>query len=238
MVNDETVSGDSPAGEGGLGITHLDSALLLHSEKAATLLFVEAATAYTKDNAKNERSAVLFSPHGFNFYAALLLKKVKSIRMKAIAAEQLAFQDFLGAQWPRKKLSSLSVKPLFLSSISLFSHDSSERRGILAGRARGLIQRLVGVASKHFLPQKETVAMGKGKNRSRPPMTPAVSRRSEKRVWTKPGHPHFGLPSAIPMRKQSRKSRRRESSKMVTACNEPGCEKGVRSRKPRRAQDS
>lgn len=61
--NDEAVAGDSAGGTGGLGTTHFDRVLLLHSEKQNALLLLEAAAVHAKDNTKDKKpprcSAVL-----------------------------------------------------------------------------------------------------------------------------------------------------------------------------------
>lgn len=69
----------------------------------------------------------------------------------------------MSAQVPRTKTSSLSVRSMFLSTVSLFSHDPPDRREANAARAKDRFQRLAGMVSTHFLLLPEMVTLQKGK---------------------------------------------------------------------------
>lgn len=63
-VSEEGGAGESAGAKGGLDVTHLDSALLPHSEKD-DLFSIETATAHTKDDSKYRRTAAVFSSSAF-----------------------------------------------------------------------------------------------------------------------------------------------------------------------------
>lgn len=73
-VNDEAVAGESAAGKDKLGITHLESALVLHLENQDSLPVIKAGAVHAKLNTSDERTAALFCPRTCYLYVAALLK--------------------------------------------------------------------------------------------------------------------------------------------------------------------
>lgn len=129
----------------------------------------------------------------------------------------------------------MSVRAMFLSAISMFSQDSSDKRGTVAARAEGCPEVLADAVSTHFQPQRKVVTLGK-KNRSPPRMTSTDSRSLKRRVMTKPALLGSVLPPVTSSRERSRESGRGESFKRVTTVLEPGSEQEVRLKMPRSAQ--
>lgn len=215
-VNNEAAAGDSAARKSWLDITRLDSALLSESEKQDALLFMEATAARTKKSTKKKKAAAPFSAVAFYSYAATLLRKLKSVHKKAFAANDSTFEKPPSVHMLRTKTSSPSLKAAFLIALSLFSHDPSDRRPTLLACAKGRPQRLNGVVSTHFLPQREMVALKIRENRCLSSLTPTDSRRLEKCMSSKLGRFDSGLLPVTPPREQSLKCGRGVSSNTVT----------------------
>lgn len=98
------------------------------------------------------------------------------------------------------KTFSLSVEPMILNVMSLFSDDPSDQRKTLVAGAESRSQRLAGWLFRHFLPQKE-FALGERKNGSLRPMTLASSRRFKRRESPKSARLDFELPLTTALRK-------------------------------------
>lgn len=146
----------------------------------------------------------------------------------AFPAHKLTLEKFLSAQVQRTKTSSLSVKGIFLSTMSLSCDNPSDRRGTLPTRAEDGSQRLASVVPTHFLPQRGTKTMQRRKDRSSPPVIPTSSRCLEKRLLTKPASLESELQPATHSRKGRRKRCCGEGYTKVTAVIESGSEKEVR----------
>lgn len=57
---------------------------------------------------------------------------------------------FCSRRLDRQKISLLSLKEMYLNTLSLFSYDWADRKKTLAARAKALTQRAAGAATKHF----------------------------------------------------------------------------------------
>lgn len=147
--------------------------------------------------------------------------KAEKIHKKANLPREPTFKEFPIAQVPRTRTSSLSLKELLFSIVSLFSHDRLDKRRPLPSRAKGRSQRPVGMVSEHFLSQHRMVTLEKRKNGSSPPIVPTDFGRFKRRGSIKPARFDFGLPFATPSRKRSSRVGRGESSKKMTTVNAP-----------------
>lgn len=125
--SDEVADDDSAARKGEIGITLFGSALLFHSKKQNVLLFIEAAAVQTKDNPNEKKPAANLSSRSFNSYATVLLDKSEVAHKNDFRASESTFEKLLSAQMPRTKTPTLAVKVIFFSTMSLFSHDPSDR---------------------------------------------------------------------------------------------------------------
>lgn len=132
---------------------------------------------------------------------------------------------------------------VFLSTISPFSHDASERRETVAVCAEDRSQSLVGAVWTQFLPRPEMLMLGKKQKPSGDDSNQLS--QLKRRVQTKPARPHFGLPPARPdlglppatsSRKQSNKNCRGENFERVKTVTETGSEKVLRYERPLSAE--
>lgn len=120
-VNDEAAARSSAPRKVGLRIGHLESALLLPSEKQNPPLSVETAAVPTEDNTREKKHVVLLSC--VLFVCCPAPGQDKKRPQEAFAANESIFEKFLSSQMPRTKSSSLSVETMFLSIMSLLSVD-------------------------------------------------------------------------------------------------------------------
>lgn len=127
-VNHEAAAGDSAGSKDGLGIRHVSSALLLQAEKQASLRFIGIAAVHTNDDTKDKNTAALFSSRALFFIVAALLEELKTVYKKTVPVNASRSEEHLYAQLIRTEVSSLSVRVVFLNSISLLADDPSDTK--------------------------------------------------------------------------------------------------------------
>lgn len=172
----------------------------------------------------------------FSYSSAVsLLGKVQDVPEKASPASESTFEKSLSAQVPRTKISSLSVRAIFLSIMNLFFQEPSDRRRPLSARAKDRSQRFFGMVSRPFLSQRKMVLLGKRKDREPSPMTRTDSRRLRKSVSSKLAHFECRLAHATSPYKPSCESGRKASFYSLMSASKPGGEKEARLEKPRPA---
>lgn len=64
-VSKESAASDNGVGNDGLGVTHFENALHLHSEERDALLFIKTAANRKMNSTKQKRAAVLLGPRTF-----------------------------------------------------------------------------------------------------------------------------------------------------------------------------
>lgn len=205
-VNDEAAANDSAAEKDGPGIMRLDSALLFRSEGQDAPLLIKAAAAHRNNNTKEKRTDALFSPRSLCSFAAVLLGKLKTFHKKIFPASESTFDKLLLAQVSWTKTSLLSVKVMFLITMSLFSQSLLESSETLAACAKGHFQRLVDVGSRLFLLRQKTVTIRPRTNRSLLMMTTTYCRGLKRLVAFKRARRECELPLATSPRKQIKKA--------------------------------
>lgn len=115
-INEEADAANG-SGEGALRTPHQYNATVFISEEQYVLLFIEAAAAQTK----KKRHGQPFSGHVFYSYAEALLEKLQMVRQSSVQVKTSSFDEYLSTEIPQTKSFLLSVKNMFVNTMSLFS---------------------------------------------------------------------------------------------------------------------
>lgn len=134
----------------------------------------------TRETTRKTKKAALFILRALYSDAAALLENLKLVHKQAFSASESTFEDSFLAQLPSSKASGLSAKPMFLSTMSVFSNNLSDRRAKIAARAKNCSHGLVGAVCTQFVAQREIVALWRRKYRSPATLAqPALADRKE-----------------------------------------------------------
>lgn len=76
-----------------LGITHFDSASLVHQKRENALHAIGAVAGHTEENTKEESKAALFTLYVFYFYAAAFPDSLESALKRAFSDSKSKFDD-------------------------------------------------------------------------------------------------------------------------------------------------
>lgn len=90
-------------------------------------------SAYQNDTNEKKRAALL-SPRSFYTFAVALLDELRAFHKKSFSVIQSTAEKTLLSQISQTNIFLLVVKNMFVSSVSLFFHDISEKRRTLFAR--------------------------------------------------------------------------------------------------------